>query len=151
MSQGPYTHPNPLPPLPTLPQCSGYEPWFECGALSGRQCTAACKAAYQQYLEDTKPSDVAAGVRMADSCRCSGARRPVCATSGTVYDSSCRLKCAKATARFDCGARSAVACAADCLAAAAAKPSVCAVGTKPVCAMSGKVLPSPCALQVGRL
>lgn len=131
--------------------CSGYEPWFECGALSGRQCSAACRAAYQQYLQDTRPADVAAGARMADSCRCSGARRSVCAASGTVYDSPCRLKCAKAAQRFACGARSAAACAADCLAAAAAAPSVCAAGSRPVCAMNGKVLPSPCALQVAKL
>ncbi|KAL4428493.1 hypothetical protein ABPG75_002582 [Micractinium tetrahymenae] len=131
--------------------CAGYEPWFECGALSGRQCTAACRAVYQQYLADQRPSDVPAGARMADTCGCSGAQRPVCATSGTVYDNPCRLKCAKATKRFDCGKRSASACAADCLAAVAAKASVCAAGTKPVCATNGKVLPSPCALQVAKL
>lgn len=135
--------------LPPVMQCSGYEPWFECGSLTGRQCGAACKAAYQQYLQDTTPADVAAGVRLADSCQCSGASRPVCATSGTVYASACRLKCAKAAPRFACGARSSAACAADCLAAVAATASLCAAGTKPVCAMNGKVVSSPCALQVG--
>ena len=59
---------------------------------------------------------------------------------------SCLLKASNATKMWPCGQRK--KCSDACISAAADKPGLCAAGDAPVCATSGKVVATPCALKV---
>ncbi|PSC69897.1 Kazal-type serine protease inhibitor domain-containing [Micractinium conductrix] len=130
-------------------ECARDEWWFECGRLPPGLCETACRAIRPV---EALPGGGLQGSSLVIEARaaCAGAKAArVCAKSGNVYKNDCLLKASNATKMWPCGQRK--KCSDACISAAADKPGLCAAGDAPVCATSGKVVATPCALKAAGL